>query len=211
MNYKPRGPRSEQVPQPVPAPATLARPMTGPSPQAEASPDAQTRISARFLRFCAVGASGVGVNLGALWLLTQLMGLQQNLASALAIELSILSNFVFNDAWTFSDRHRRAWWARATSFHAVAALGALVQWVSFVGLNVLLLRLFFPADWSSWLQEAQGAWLRAAVASPPEVGIWKYFSQLCGIALAVGWNFLANFYLTWGTTEGGETPAETNP
>ena len=36
-----------------------------------------------------------------------------------------------------------------------------------------------------------------AVASPPDVGNLKFFSQLLGIGLATFWNFLANFYWTW--------------
>ena len=59
-------------------------------------------FSTRFLRFAAVGASGVVVNLGALALLTT-AGLTPTLASALAIQVSILTNFFLNDFWTFRD------------------------------------------------------------------------------------------------------------
>ena len=56
-----------------------------------------------FIRFCLTGASGVLVNLGSFRVLTAL-GLHRFLASPIAIELSIVSNFLINNYWTFADR-----------------------------------------------------------------------------------------------------------
>lgn len=55
----------------------------------------------RFLKFCLVGLSGIFVNMSLLWFLTEVAGLYYLISSAFAIEISILSNFVLNDQWTF--------------------------------------------------------------------------------------------------------------
>ena len=56
-----------------------------------------------FLKFGAVGGSGVIVNLAFLagfrWI-----GFHDSLSSALAIEVSIISNFILNERWTFKER-----------------------------------------------------------------------------------------------------------
>ena len=58
----------------------------------------------RFAKFCIVGFSGVIVNLGILYLLKQVGFFY--LASVIAIEASILTNFLLNDTWTFQDKRR---------------------------------------------------------------------------------------------------------
>ena len=60
--------------------------------------------SKEFVKFCFVGASGVIVNMGVLLLLTRLFLMPLEYASPIAIELSIISNFLFNNVWTFSAR-----------------------------------------------------------------------------------------------------------
>ena len=59
--------------------------------------------SKTFLRFAAVGAIGVVVNLVSFTLLIN-MGLNKFAASPVAIELSIITNFLLNNFWTFSER-----------------------------------------------------------------------------------------------------------
>jgi len=54
-------------------------------------------------KYYAVGASGVLVNLGLLYYLTEYVGLWYFLSYALAISVSITSNFVLNKFWTFTD------------------------------------------------------------------------------------------------------------
>ncbi len=55
----------------------------------------------RLARFALVGAGGVGVNSGMLWLLHSGAGLPLPAASALAIEMAIWNNFLLNDLCTF--------------------------------------------------------------------------------------------------------------
>lgn len=59
--------------------------------------------SKTFAKFMAVGASGLIMNLGSFGLLLSL-GMSKYLVSPIATELSILSNFLLNNYWTFGDR-----------------------------------------------------------------------------------------------------------
>ena len=160
-------------------------------------------FTARFLRFCTVGASGVVVNLGVLALLT-LVGVHQILASAIAIEISILSNFAANEFWTFKDRGVEVGRAgRLLQFQLVSLVGAVVQFCVFILTFFCWAQLFGYADASlikldlrSWIST-----LHAFILKPPEIGIGMYFSQLLGIAAATGWNFAANLYWTWRERE----------
>lgn len=149
-------------------------------------------FTARFLKFCTVGFSGVFVNLGFLWLFHDALGLNQNLASALAIEISILSNFAINELWTFRDQRQNSMWPRLLKFQAVSLLGALMQWTIYNALNLLWFATLKGGDAGLYLQAPM-----RLMSDPPQVGHMIYVSQLCGIGVATAWNFLANFYWTW--------------
>src|SRR6267143_5243224 len=84
-----------------------------PGEVAEETDDAMTSTGKRsiftldyfrsFIKFNIVGLTGVFVNEGLLIAL-QSVGVYVLTASAVAIEVSILSNFILNDFWTFRDR-----------------------------------------------------------------------------------------------------------
>lgn len=159
----------------------------------------------RFLKFALVGASGVAVNLACLALLRALR-VQINLASALAIELSLLSNFLINHAWTFGDAGAHgSFLARALRFHVVCLGGAVLQFTSFVILNMVWLFLLHDAEArfvylsasETWVER----WLWRPFVSPPDVGSWVFLSQLLGIGCGMVWNYLLNFYWTWSVHE----------
>ncbi|MGE5248453.1 MAG: GtrA family protein [Verrucomicrobiota bacterium] len=97
--------------------------------------------SRSFLKFCVVGASGVVVNLGIFSLLIH-SGMNKYLASPIAIEISILSNFALNNAWTFADRKTTdRFHIKGMKFHliSVAALG--ISYLAFVALSLLFPKL----------------------------------------------------------------------
>jgi len=106
----------------------------------------QPFFTSRFLRFAAVGGSGVFVNLGTLALL-RMMGVHTNLASAAAIEVSILSNFAINHLWTFGDRRDEggSLLQHGARFHVVSLGGGVIQFFVFVTMNVCWLLLFGDA------------------------------------------------------------------
>jgi len=82
----------------------------------------------RPLKFAAVGALGMFVNTGLLYLLV-LSGFPVHLASPIAIEMSILSNFALNDLWTFRDRRGGRWTWRCSKYHLSVLMGAMVNYV----------------------------------------------------------------------------------
>ncbi|MCK5510743.1 glycosyltransferase family 2 protein [Candidatus Parcubacteria bacterium] len=58
----------------------------------------------RFIKFCIVGGSGVIVNLGFLFVLVEYFDFNKNLAWLISVLLSIASNFILNNIFTYNDR-----------------------------------------------------------------------------------------------------------
>jgi membrane protein DedA with SNARE-associated domain/putative flippase GtrA len=79
-----------------------------------------------FIKFNIVGLTGIVVNEGLLIALTS-AGIYYLYSSGIAIEASIISNFVMNDSWTF--RHRRSGHAgvRFAKFNVLMLLGLVVN------------------------------------------------------------------------------------
>ncbi|MBI3479404.1 MAG: GtrA family protein [Nitrosomonadales bacterium] len=98
----------------------------------------------RFIKFGAVGASGVVVNLGVLYLCQEFLfvairshDMRLNASLAVAIFFATINNFYWNRTWTWSDRFHRP------DKHLLLHFGqyALACWVGIV-LQVLLTKLF---------------------------------------------------------------------
>jgi len=84
---------------------------------------------ARMLRFGTVGLSGVFVNQGVLMALHGRFALPLWLSSVVAIETSVLSNFVLNTRWTWKadlERSFKNWVHTALQYHAATACAAIV-------------------------------------------------------------------------------------
>lgn len=125
-------------------------------------------LQARFVKYCLVGLSGVGVQLGALALLLHV--LDKHAAQGVAIACAVLSNYLLNNRWTFRDRPHRTARERlrgVLTFGAVAAVGALINYSIIFTLNERL-------------------------------GWGLYAANLAGIAVATLWNYVLNVSLTWG-------------
>jgi putative flippase GtrA len=58
----------------------------------------------RFAKFSAVGAGGVIVQTVTLAVLLRVVGMHYLIATALAVEASVLNNFVWHRRWTWADR-----------------------------------------------------------------------------------------------------------
>ena len=65
------------------------------------------KILRRFVRFNAVGALGVGVQLTILWVLVELWGAGYGFATAIAVGCAVVHNFVWHQRWTWGDRRTR--------------------------------------------------------------------------------------------------------
>ena len=121
------------------------------------------------IKFGIVGISGIVVNLGVLYLLVQYLQTNDLLASGIAIELSILNNFIWNDLWTFHAVENRKYsnrWYRLAAFNVVSAGGVVIN----LGIFYLLTRWF---------------------------AVYYLLAQFVGILIAFTWNFLINRNLTW--------------
>jgi dolichol-phosphate mannosyltransferase len=81
----------------------------------------------RFLKFCIVGISGVGVNIGLYLSLTRGLMIYYLFSSAIAIEVSILSNFTLNNFWTFRDRTSQTFLQRMLMFNLICIAGAVIN------------------------------------------------------------------------------------
>ena len=123
----------------------------------------------KVFKFGLVGLSGIVVNMGVLWYLTEFVGFYYLVASLFAIELSILNNFLWNDIWTFraAGEHKlTSRWHRVLSFHIVSAGGLIIN----MGILYLLTSIF---------------------------GVYYLVSNLIGILVAFAWNFFVNRRVTW--------------
>jgi dolichol-phosphate mannosyltransferase len=123
----------------------------------------------RVVKFGLVGLSGIAVNMGFLYYLTEYVGLYYLMASIIAIEISILNNFLWNDLWTFRSRENQklsSRWHRLIAFNMVSAGG--------VAINLGLLYLFTSV-----------------------FGVYYLISNLIGILVAFLWNFIINRNVTW--------------
>ena len=130
---------------------------------------ARTGELKRFLKFAAVGLSGIVVNQGLLWLLTEFGGLQYYISAIFAIEASIISNFVLNDYFTFADRRTgrgKSFVVRLLKFNVTCLAGAGIQY----GLLLLFTSVF---------------------------GIHYLISNLIAIALAFLWNYFMSSWWAW--------------
>ena len=123
--------------------------------------------SKTFIKFLLVGASGVVVNLGAFTILLGL-GMNKFVASPIAIEISIISNFMLNNYWTFRRRQTRdRTRIKGLKFNIVSMIALAVSYSTFIV--------------SAW----------AAPTWPPQV------HQAIGIVPALFVNYFLNSYWTF--------------
>ncbi len=84
----------------------------------------------RLVKFGLVGGWGIVVNMLLLWFLTEAAGLYYLLSSMVAIEISLVNNYVLNDMWTWRDRGKagkKEYFKRMGQYHLTAAAAALVN------------------------------------------------------------------------------------
>ncbi len=125
----------------------------------------------KIVSFGLVGLSGIFVNMGLLYVLTEYVGLYYLVSAAIAIEVSIISNFIWNDLWTFRSSRTLK---RARKIHRFASFQA----VSLGGLVINMIVLYALTDIA---------------------GIYYLVANLIGIFAAFAWNYLINRHYTWKT------------
>ena len=132
----------------------------------------------RFIKFCIVGASGVPVNLLCTWVGYHALfsdineSWRKGAAFLFGIVISIFTNFLLNDLWTWGDRDKtqRGFFGRLLRFYLVSSVAAALQFGVAMALSV---------------------WLK----------VGYLLAQLAGIALATMINFVVNNLWTFGASD----------
>lgn len=113
----------------------------------------------RFLKFAIVGGSGVVVNLGvfqiASWTLTMIAADATRflVANVAGVVVSIFTNFLLNDGWTWGDRDKgegSAWFRRLVKYYITCSVSAGIQ------LGVAYALRWFLLDRMGWHVEVLG-------------------------------------------------------
>ncbi len=120
------------------------------------------------VKYYSVGASGVLVNLGILYALTDFAGFWYFASQVIAISVSISSNFLFNRFWTFRDSiedQRNS--VMYVKFLIVSLIGMGIQ----LGITYLLVE---------------------------NVAVYYMYAAAIGIAIAGGINYVVNRRWTFG-------------
>ena len=84
----------------------------------------------RIVKFGLVGTWGFVVNMFFLWFFTETVGLFYLFSSLIAIEISLINNYVFNDLWTWRDRGKegkKEYLKRTLQYHATASAAMLAN------------------------------------------------------------------------------------
>ena len=84
-----------------------------------------------FIRYSVVGSSGVLINLGCYVFLTRYIGIAEEIAPLISIEVSLISNFLFNNFWTFKKRNPSPFLSRLMQFHLVAGFTGIINYTVF--------------------------------------------------------------------------------
>lgn len=170
--------------------------MSGPAPQHPALERRSLRIilaqqaarlaRARVIKFGVVGISGVAVNLLIAGAVSDLMvaegfsiGSATPAALVAGIVVSIFTNFLFNDGWTWADhRGSDGWLVRCRRFYLTSGGAALLQW----SVSLLIHHFYLPTE-GFWFLSTNALRLKVAAC--------------VAILIAMPVNFLVNHFWTF--------------
>ncbi|HOW24341.1 MAG TPA: GtrA family protein [Bacteroidales bacterium] len=119
----------------------------------------------KFVKFGAVGISGIVVDFGITYLCKEILKIQKYVANAIGFTTAATTNYVLNRIWTFHSTDP-AIFLQYSKFLMISVVG--------LGINTLVL----------WVL----------------VSRYKkhfYLSKLIAVAVAMIWNFLANYFITF--------------
>jgi len=121
----------------------------------------------QFLKFIAVGFSGLVVNMLLLWLFVSILKLNVAISGIIAIETSVITNFILNNSWTFNKSARRVHWTRKFAKYQISVILGM-------GINYIVL-----------------------ITLTKFFGIFYLLSNLIGIGLATVSNYLLSSRWAW--------------
>lgn len=122
----------------------------------------------RILKYAIVSCSGIFVNYFFLFLFHEFFKVYYLYSAAIAIEISIISNFIFNHHWTFNDRKKKEnIFLRFFKFNLICFGGLLI--------NISILKVLKDV-----------------------VGLNLYIAEFFGILGGFFWNFYLSNVWAWG-------------
>ena len=85
-------------------------------------------LAQRFQKFLLVGAVGLAVNLGSLFMLHSVLEMKFVTASPIAIAISMVVTFSLNEAWTWHDRGSGRVLHRVMMYAPINTVGLIINW-----------------------------------------------------------------------------------
>ena len=101
----------------------------------------------QILRFLMVGGTAFLIDFGALWLLTEWLGINYLLANCISFTASVIYNYILSTAWVFNTKHTKN---RSTEFTVFLVLSLIglginqgIMWITVerAGINYLLSKI----------------------------------------------------------------------
>jgi len=120
-----------------------------------------------FIKYGIVGISGTIISMSVLYTLTDIFNIYYLISGLIAIEISLLNNFFWNDRWTFlHNNNMNSVHIRLIDYHIVSLAGALI--------NIMFLYIL-----TSW------------------IGLYYLLSNLIAIMGVFIINYIINTRITW--------------
>jgi len=130
----------------------------------------------RYIRFGVVGATGIAVDMAVLFILSdpRMLAINLSLGKVLAAEIALISNFIWNELWTFGDisAAQNRWrdrLQRLVKFNLICVAG--------IGLSLVLLNIQVRL-----------------------IAVNVYLGNLIAILIVSVWNFGMNLKFGWNKT-----------
>jgi dolichol-phosphate mannosyltransferase len=130
-------------------------------------------ILKRYIRFGIVGISGIAVDMAVLFVLSdpRMLGINLSIGKVVAAEIALISNFIWNELWTFGDISAaqgqwRARFRRLVKFNLICIAG--------IGLSIVILNVQVRL-----------------------IAMNIYVGNLIAILIVSVWNFGMNFKFGW--------------
>lgn len=98
----------------------------------------ELRKRKRFFKFLIVGASGILINMFFLWFFKEILIFPIAIAGIIAIELSVVNNFLWNNLWTFRARAINSHWSsKFIKYQLSVLVGIAINYIVLISLTKL--------------------------------------------------------------------------
>ena len=140
----------------------------------------------RFIKFMTVGAFGALVDFGIMNLLSRLFRMPLSLAGTISFICAVISNFLLNRFWTYSDSRSRPVARQLTMFLIVNVAGLAIRFPILHFLEIPIQRLFEH--------------LALFTSLTPEF-LGNNFTLAVAVSIVMLWNFFVNRYWTYNDVD----------